>query len=167
VVELSCPGPVQGRRKRGARRAESRGLRVEESADWEGFWGILEAVLQSRHQVAPVHTVEEIRFLAEAFPENIRLFTVLADGALAGGTVLYLSRRVVHVQYVAANETGRTNGALDLLFLDLLDRFADHRYFDFGHSNEDDGRTLNTGLTEFKEGFGARSVVHDFYRLGL
>lgn len=38
-------------------------------------------------------------------------------------------------------------------------------YLDFGISNENDGRYLNLGLIEQKEGFGARTVVHDFYRL--
>ena len=53
-----------------------------------------------------------------------------------------------------------------LLFLTLLqDTYADKPWFDFGISNEDHGRVLNEGLVMQKEGFGARSVVHDHYEL--
>jgi hypothetical protein len=37
------------------------------------------------------------------------------------------------------------------------------RFFSFGISTEDNGTKLNSGLIEFKESFGARAVVHDFY----
>jgi hypothetical protein len=40
-------------------------------------------------------------------------------------------------------------------------------YFDFGISNERGGRILNEGLADYKEGFGARAVAHDFYELML
>ena len=57
--------------------------------------------------------------------------------------------------------------ALDLLDV-LLESYAGRvRYFDFGASTEDGGRTLNAGLVEYKEGFGARTVVHDMYEWEL
>jgi hypothetical protein len=34
-------------------------------------------------------------------------------------------------------------------------------HFDFGTADECDGRYLNRGLIDQKEGFGARAVVHD------
>ena len=40
-------------------------------------------------------------------------------------------------------------------------------YFDFGISNEDEGRVLNEGLYRFKYEFGAGSAVHEFYELDL
>jgi len=45
--------------------------------------------------------------------------------------------------------------------------YKDKRYFDFGISNENNGRYLNVGLINQKEGFGARAVVHDFYELKI
>lgn len=41
------------------------------------------------------------------------------------------------------------------------------KYFDFGISNENNGRFLNRGLIAQKEGFGARTIVHDFYELSI
>lgn len=49
----------------------------------------------------------------------------------------------------------------------LNEVYVDRQYFDFGISNEEEGRYLNEGLVAQKEGFGARAVVHDFYRLKL
>lgn len=43
--------------------------------------------------------------------------------------------------------------------------YASKPYFDFGTSDED-GK-LNLGLIDQKEGFGARTVVHDHYVLEL
>ena len=39
----------------------------------------------------------------------------------------------------------------------IEDVFSAKRWFDFGISTEDDGRILNQGLIEQKEGFGARA----------
>ena len=63
---------------------------------------------------------------------------------------------------------GKAIGAMDVLIDTLIkERFKHYRYFDFGISNESRGRYLNEGLVAQKEGFGARSVVHDFYELTL
>ena len=87
---------------------------------------------------------------------------------LEAGAIAYLSHTVCHVQYNASTDKGRKIGALDLVFAHLIDTFRDSvRYFDFGISTEEDGRDLNSGLVEYKQGFGARTVVHDFYRLML
>jgi hypothetical protein len=72
------------------------------------------------------------------------------------------------VQYICASEKGKEVGALDLLFAELLDDvYRSVPCFDFGISTEDDGRYLNTGLIEQKEGFGARAIMHDFYAIDL
>ena len=43
--------------------------------------------------------------------------------------------------------------------------FKDKKYFDFGTSNEMQGRKINQGLLFWKESFGARSVVQNFYEI--
>ena len=56
----------------------------------------------------------------------------------------------------------------DLIFKFLLtDFYIEKPYFDFGISNESEGRYLNKGLIDQKEGFGARAVVHDHYLINL
>lgn len=55
-------------------------------------------------------------------------------------------------------------GVLDFLLGALLTHeFPQRPWFDFGVSNEEEGRVLNEGLVAYKEAFGARAVVHDFY----
>lgn len=156
----------QSRRVRGVKAARKAGITVAESAAYAGFWKILAETLQSRHGADPVHSLAEIELLHARFPDAIRLFLASHEGAVVAGTVIYESHRVAHVQYIAASEAGRRTHALDLLFDTLLTGvYADKAYFDFGISNEQAGQVLNVGLVEQKEGFGARSVAHDYYEL--
>lgn len=168
VVDLARRLPLQERRRRGVKKARAANMVVAETQDWEAYWRLLEEQLVARHEVRPVHTLEEMVALSAKFPANIRLFTVTAAGELMGGTVVYETAGVAHAQYIVSSPEGRDKGALDILFSTLMDSiFADKRFFDFGISNEDNGRYLNAGLVEQKGGFGGRAIVHDVYRLTL
>jgi len=145
-------------------KARKQRLVVTQNQDMTEFWALLGRVLSARHGVIPVHSLEEISSLAAGFPENIALYEAReASGKLLAGAVLYINRHVVHTQYLANSERGRAVGALDFLIGELIERFSERRFFDFGISTEQEGRVLNTGLARHKEGFGARAVVHDFY----
>jgi hypothetical protein len=87
---------------------------------------------------------------------------------MIGGVVIHESDRVARAQYIAANERGQKLGALDLVFSELLTRtFATKPYFDFGTSDQDDGRKINQGLVDQKEGYGARMIAHDHYEISI
>jgi len=169
VIDRAKPLPFQSRRVRGIKKARSAGLTVREEQDFTSFWSLLADTLASRHGALPVHSREEIQMLHERFPTNIRLHTVRSsENDLLAGVVLYLSERVTHVQYIASSPHGREVGALDLLFDSVIhDPSNDAAYFDFGSSHEEAGQAINQGLIEFKEGFGARSVTFDQYRIDL
>ena len=168
VIDLETPLDFQERRKRGAKRAVEQSVTVGESDDWSGFWKILVETLGARHGVRPTHELGEMTLLRQHFPEQIRLFLAIQDSVPVAGTVLYLTGQVAHAQYIAANTLGRELGALDLLFRWLTEpQRLTQRYFDFGVSTEANGRELNSGLAYFKEGFGARTVVQDFYRMAI
>jgi Acetyltransferase (GNAT) domain len=155
-------------RMRKAGKAMRAGLEIRESDEYDRFWQLLTANLERRHGLRPVHTLEEIELLAGRFPGRIQLFGAYRGEEMEAGAVTYLSDTVCHAQYSASSEEGRVVRALDLVFAHLIDAFRDRvRYFDFGISTESDGRVLNAGLLEYKERFGARAVVHDFYRLSL
>jgi Acetyltransferase (GNAT) domain len=160
--------PYQGRRARGVKKARAAGLTVQAEPDLGEFWGLLAATLAERHGATSVHSLAEIQALRDRFPDNIRLSAGRQDGRLLAGVVTYESDRVSHAQYIAASPAGREVGALDLVFDHLLDEPAPgRRYFDFGGSHEEAGRVINAGLIDQKEGFGARSVAHDHYRIDL
>ncbi|MDA1100677.1 MAG: GNAT family N-acetyltransferase [Proteobacteria bacterium] len=169
VVHPAAGASRQTRRRRAAAKAVKAGLSVAEDTDFSAFWPVLAALLNERHDTVPVHSLAEIELLHSRFPNHIRLFTA-RDGAgeILAGAVIYESIQVAHVQYMATSAAGRGNGALDLVLSHLLDHvYAAKQWFDFGISNEAEGRVLNEGLIEFKEGFGARAIVHDSYRFDL
>ena len=169
AVWLREPLPLSTLRRRKVKQAGQHALVVRESGQYDVFWEMLSANLKERHNVAPVHTVDEMRMLVSRFPRNIRLFGVYAaDGAMLAGAVIYETARVAHVQYIASTAAGRACGALDLLFSHLIGKeFAGKEYFDFGNSVEQGGRYLNRGLIFQKEGFGARAVVYDTYEVSV
>lgn len=168
VIDNSKPTDFDARRTRSVKKARQIGLVVRPTEDYAAFWDILAANLNRRYGLQPVHSLPEIQLLASRFPGAIQLHAVYEDQTMLAGAVLYLTDRVCHVQYNAANERGKQLGAQDLLFADLIQRFrSSHRYFDFGVSTEKEGTYLNTGLAGYKEGFGGRCVVHDFFRLDL
>ena len=160
----SRPRYSKGRRH-GVRDAARLGIHVCASTDYRQFMPIVTALLRTRYGQPPVHTAAEIQLLATRFPENIRLFTASVDGVLEAGVIVYETPRVAHVQYSAGTDKGRRVGALDCIYDFLItDRYAGIRYFDFGASTDRHG-TLNTGLLEYKESYGARAIAYETYEL--
>ena len=155
-------------RECGVKHAKQLGLTVEETEDYRPFWQILTNNLGERYGLNPVHTVEEIEMLHHRMPDHIRLMVVKEGEETVGGTVLYISDRVVHSQYIAASPKGKQQHALDLLF-DVVIRqaLASHPYFDFGISTEKHGTYLNENLIYQKEGFGGRGICYDWYEWTL
>jgi hypothetical protein len=151
-----------------ARHAKALGLSIEETNDWQEFWQILSHNLKQRYGLSPVHTVDEILLLNQRFPQNIRLVVAKENNVVVGGTVLYLTPRVVHSQYIAASERGKTIHALDLLFQTVIRNALEHHaFFDFGISTEEHGTYLNEQLIYQKEGFGGRGICYDWYEWDL
>lgn len=158
----------QSRRRRGIKRAMKANITCKQFDDYGRFWEILKENLWTVHNLIPVHSLDEIRLLRSRFPRNIKLFCSFQDDEIVSGVVIFETCNVAHAQYTATSKRGRTCGALDLLFKRLLDKwYSGITYFDFGVSTEDGGHYLNRGLTDFKEGFGGRAVVCDFYEIEL
>lgn len=156
----------QERRARGVRSAAKADVEVVESQDFEPFWRVLGDTLRERFGARPVHSLEEIILLRSRFPESIRLFEARVEGLTAAGCVIFETARVAHVQYIATSAAGKKIHGLDAVFDHLLRNvYPDKHFFDLGGSNGDAGDMLNTGLVEQKEGFGARTIVHDYYAL--
>lgn len=158
----------QERRVRGIKKADKANLKVTRSDDFDTFWKILEENLKSKYNTVPVHSIDEIKLLYSRFPENIKLYVTTHEGEIIAGTVVFINNEVVHCQYIASNEYGKTVAALDILFDTLINEYRNKKkYFDFGISNEKEGKYLNEGLIQFKESFGARAIAHDFYRIKI
>lgn len=155
-------------RKSGIRKALSNGITVRLSNDLSTFWEILDTNLKNKYGVAPVHTLLEMQLLQSRFPQYIKLYMAYKDDIALGGTLLYITKQVVHTQYISANVEGKELGVLDLLFDYLINHeYTNYPYFDFGQSTEQMGHLLNVSLIFQKEGFGGRGMCYDIYEYGL
>lgn len=169
VVWQQAPLPFSTLRKRKVKLAASKDYAICEDNDYSSFWQVLNDNLQREHGAAPVHSLAEIELLAARFPGNIKLYRVVdGSGNTVAGTVLYITERVVRVQYIGSAPAGREGGALDYLFDHLVHtRYKEKEFFDFGTSVEEGGSVLNSGLIFQKEGFGGRAVVYDCYEIDV
>ncbi|WP_299118697.1 GNAT family N-acetyltransferase [uncultured Winogradskyella sp.] len=154
-------------RKEGVKRAAKSNLSVEESNSFDIFWNtILIPNLEAKHNVKPVHSLEEITLLKSRFKNNIRQFNVFKDGVIVGGTTIFETENVAHCQYISGNQNKNELGSLDFLHYHLIENiFTNKAYFDFGTSNINSGENINEGLQFWKEGFGARSITQGFYKI--
>lgn len=153
--------------KRDLNISKSKGSNLDWNGSFELFWNeILVPNLQQKHQKKPVHNLDEILYLKSKFPDNIYQINIIsADNKILGGTTLFVTNNVVHSQYIGVRNDVMKEGVLDLLYFQIIDRFKDDfSFFDFGISNENQGRNLNLGLLFWKEKFGARPVVQEFYK---
>lgn len=155
------------RRRRNIKKAHKADLIVKQSEEYGQYIAMLTEVLSSRHDTKPVHTEDEIRKLSQLYPENIKLYAAFdKQGNMVAGTIIYETPLVAHAQYIASSAEGRSCGALDMVFDILInDIYKEKDYFDFGISNEGDGRILNDGLITQKQEFGGRGVAYDEYIL--
>jgi len=155
-------------RKSGIRKAVNNNLKVKESLNFKAFWEILDENLTHKYGKKPVHTLDEIELLRDKFPENIKLYLVYNEEMPVGGTVVYITKQVLHTQYISANLEGKETGALDILFDKLINEiYIKIPFFDFGQSTEQLGNLLNTALIFQKEGFGGRGIMYDIYKYNL
>lgn len=176
---ISCTVPLlsqmrpeeERRRRRGRAKAEELGYTVQTQAPLELFWPIMVRNLQERYNASPVHSLEEMQLLQSRFPRQIRCFLMRShDGTPQAGAVVYETAQTVHVQYGHATQRGKNEGALDLLYLSLIEFYGQNprfHYFDFGTSNEEGGRILNESLIAQKEGFGGRGIACPIWQITL
>ena len=167
VLDLSKEVKLSKDRKQGVKRGVKNNLEVKETNDFTEFWNkILIPNLTQKHSVKPVHTLAEITFLKSKFPQNIRQFNVYSQGEIIAGTTIFETDTVAHSQYISSNADKNELGSLDFLHYKLITEvFAGKRYFDFGISNENQGKNINEGLLYWKETFGSGLVTQDFYEV--
>ena len=167
VIDLSKKLLIASGRNEGIKKGIKNKLEIKEVDGFTEFWNeILIPNLAQKHQAKPVHSLEEITKLKALFPNNIRQFNVYENGLIVAGTTIFETSTVAHCQYISGKEDKNDLGGLDLLFYQLISNtFKNKHFFDFGTSNENQGRKLNNGLSYWKESFGASTMVHDFYEV--
>ncbi len=168
VVDFSRKIEISRVRKRGIERGQKMELDIKEVSDFEEFWSkMLVPNLQERYHAKPVHSLSEITHLKSKFPENIRQFNVYFENEIIGGVTLFVTKNVLHPQYISGNKKFNTKyGGLDFLYHYVMTNLATtQRYFNFGSSSENNGLQINTSLHYWKESFGGRTVVQNYYEI--
>lgn len=165
VIDMHNKLQFSRSRRADIRKGYNNKLVIIEEPQFELFWNeILIPNMQNKHEVKPIHTAEEITALHQKFPNNIRHFNVYHESKIVAGTTVFITDTVAHPQHISGNKDKNKLGSLDFLYNHLITEvFKDIKYFDFGISNEEQGRKLNEGIIFWKESFGARTIVQDFY----
>lgn len=167
VVDMGSPIGFNTNKRRLVKKCKQNNVLVAENEDFSEYWNLLTGVLQ-KYETKPVHGLGEILHLKNKFPNNIRLFEARLENDLLAGTVVFDFGKVIHTQYLAISNLGKSYGALDFINFHLMENiFKDRPYYSFGISTENSGRYLNEGLIQQKENMGGRAVTLDFYRIDL
>lgn len=147
--------------------ARKHGLIVRKSEDIKSYWDIVTDLLR-HYNSKPVHMLEEIEYLHDRFPQNIKLFACYKEDTLIAGVLVFESDQVAKIQYIAGNDEAKGVGAIDLIFDSLINQYYVNKPFiDFGATTTNGGYRLNKGLNFQKEGFGARTSLQDAYEIDL
>jgi len=166
VLDLKTDYNFSKDRKQAINRGVKNGLIVKEESTFETFWNkILIPNLKQKHGAKPVHSLDEITFLKSKFPNNIRQFNVYKGDKIVAGTTIFIYDNVAKPQYISGNSDKNELGSLDFLYDFLIKEFKHKSYFDFGPSNEENGRKIKEGILFWKESFGARTMIQNFYEI--
>ncbi len=144
------------------RKARKMGVEIRASQDFAAYYEILSHNLMMRHNATPTHTLQELEYLAAAFPNNITLHAAYLEGRMIAGVVNFVANpRTVIAFYISDNKEFQEVRALNLLFYEIFAQYAQQgiTWYDFGTFTLN--MEPNLGLGRFKESFGAHGVFRD------
>lgn len=171
AISLENPLKMSKGRKAQISRAKREGCQILELTDKNSFQKFIELeneVLNKRHNTKAVHSYEEIYSLYTQFPDNIHLYVAVKDAKIIAGTIIFEYNKVIHTQYMAADDTARKIGALDLVISTIINKYKENKeWLDFGISTEKQGYFLNEGLISQKESFGGRTIIYETWKLNI
>lgn len=167
VVDLAQNLHFSETRKQLIKKLDVTKIKIKTDENLSTFWNeLLIPTLNNTFNAKPIHSLEEITLLKQNFPENIKQFSIYKNNKIIAGTTLFINKNVVHTQYIATLKDEEFKGTIDYLIYHLMTEvFQDFDFFDFGSSNENDGKKINKGLLFWKESFGAQTVVQNFYEV--
>lgn len=166
VIEINNKIEINENKRRLNKKCEILNVQIDENDFVDDYWHLLTEVLK-KYGTKPVHSVQEIKFLMSRFPNNIKLFEARIEKRLIAGVLIFDFGNVIHTQYLGASDEGRKYGALDFINTFLIEKYDKRKYYSFGISTENQGKTLNEGLIQQKENMGARAVTLDYYEILL
>ena len=148
--------------KTAVRKAEKSGIIIRQTEDFEEFYTILKKNLSIRHNVPPTHSLSELLYLKELFPDRIILFGAYLKNEMIAGVINFVvNDRIVLAFYISHKKQYQELRPINLLFYKIFDWAICNKFklFDFGIFTVHE--KPNMGLARFKENFGASGVFRD------
>ncbi len=148
------------------RKAEKSGIIIKQTEDYEIFYKILKKNLSIRHDVSPTHSLSELLYLKELFPNKINLFGAYLKNEMIAGVINFVvNDRIVLAFYISHKKQYQALRPINLLFYKIFDWAICNNFkvFDFGIFTVHE--KPNMGLARFKENFGASGVFRDTVEL--
>lgn len=144
-------------------------LEMKHDADFSIFWkDVLIPRLQNKHEAKPVHSLNEIEYLASKFPDNIHQYSLYFENSIVAGITVFKSGKVIKSQYGATTDLGEKLRALDYLYFKLFEKYSkEFDFFDMGTCTENNELGYNEGLLTQKEELGCSLFNQDTYSISL
>jgi hypothetical protein len=141
------------------------------SGDIRNYWSLLEKNLTERHGQKPVHDYDSIIKLIESVgSDKVLFFGGYYKGELVSGILIFkFNNLVLHAQYIASNSRFQNLRPLNAV-VDYIIEWGNQKgfkYFNLGTGNENEGKSINSGLFRFKENFGGKGVLRETMILKL
>jgi hypothetical protein len=142
-----------------ARAADRKGITLSTSPEYlQDLYRLVDRNLVEKYNRKPIHSFLELQSLCESFPKKISIFTMILEDEVLAGAVIFESLSCLHIQYLAANNQGKTLRAQDLLIRELYELAkTNNRNLSFGKSTSGFDATLNERLFRFKSEYGAEA----------
>lgn len=159
---------VKGKKINGYKRGKNNGLSLTKTKDSSNIFSIINENLNKKYGVSSTHTPSEMNHLHNNFPNNIHILELIKDNIVVGGAILYLNKKIIHVQYITCKDSVRKIRGLDFIIVSIIEKYKnEYQWFDYGVSTERNGMFLNTNLIKSKEEFGLTTVCYDTYTLEI
>lgn len=170
TIKLNEDLKIRQATKRKIKKAQNNNIKIVCGVEYlPKYWEVLEENLENTYKAKPVHTLNEITDLFNRFENEMECIVALKNDEVIAGIILFNINRVCHAQYISNKNKQDNNGALELLFITAIENASKKgmEYFDFGTSNENQGKYLNHSLYQFKRGFNSGGVVYETYKIDL
>jgi hypothetical protein len=140
---------------------------IENNESYSEYYNVL---LNDRDlkDVVPTHNKEELLFLKNQFPEQIKFFSAEIDGKITGICILFcINPRVILNFYLAQDEKYKEYGVAEYILYESIQWAKNNgfRYYDIGTSNI--GDKLSEGLFAFKKRFLANGYLRKTFEINL
>jgi hypothetical protein len=122
------------------------------------IYALIAENLMAKYSRNPVHSLAELHLLCSKFPKEIDAYSVTLEKQVVAGAIVFQSGDCSHIQYLAANVTGKKIRAQDYLVNQILEKSKSaNKNLSFGKSTAGESAILNTNLFHFKEEFGSQT----------